>query len=110
MRPLLVNRKPETSYRNGFIACSLSHGVRTCRARAGRMGLQLFENDPWRTAADFRQALESDFGGAFSDIVLAITDWSPEREFLGPFRDVFAAKDNARGAPMGGVRAEPPTP
>jgi hypothetical protein len=39
---------------------------------------------------DFREALENQFRGAFSDIVFAITDWSPERRFLGPFRDVFA--------------------
>ena len=31
----------------------------------------------------------SDFNGAFSDIAFAITDWSPERKTLGPFRDVF---------------------
>ena len=24
------------------------------------------------------------------EIVFAITDWSPERKFLGPFRDVFS--------------------
>jgi len=56
----------------------------------GAWGCGAFENDPHRTARDFRQALEHDFGGAFSDIVFAITDWSPERKFLGPFRDVFA--------------------
>jgi hypothetical protein len=44
---------------------------------------------------DFRQALENDDSGACSAIVVAITDWSPERKFLGPFRDVFAAKDHA---------------
>ena len=55
----------------------------------GAWGCGAFSNDPHRTAADFRQALEDDFGGAFSDIVFAITDWSPERRFLGPFRDVF---------------------
>jgi hypothetical protein len=58
------------------------------------MGLWAFVNDPHRTAMDFRQALENDFSGAFSDIVFAITDWSPERKFLGPFRDVFAAHAN----------------
>jgi uncharacterized protein (TIGR02452 family) len=56
----------------------------------GAWGCGAFANDPRRTAVDFRQALESDFRGAFSDIVFAITDWSPERKFLGPFRDVFA--------------------
>jgi hypothetical protein len=39
---------------------------------------------------DFRQALENKFSGVFSDIVFAITDWSPERRFLGPFRKVFS--------------------
>jgi uncharacterized protein (TIGR02452 family) len=56
----------------------------------GAWGCGAFGNDPRRTAVDFRQALESRFRGAFSDVVFAITDWSPERQFLGPFRDVFA--------------------
>ena len=56
----------------------------------GAWGCGAFANDPHRTAADFRQALENDFSGAFSDVVFAITDWSPERKFLGPFRDVFS--------------------
>ena len=59
----------------------------------GAWGCGAFANDPHRTAADFRQALENDFSGAFSDVVFAITDWSPERKFLGPFRDVFAPND-----------------
>jgi uncharacterized protein (TIGR02452 family) len=57
----------------------------------GAWGCGAFGNDPHRTAVDFRLALENDFKGAFSDIVFAITDWSPERSFLGPFRDVFSA-------------------
>lgn len=61
----------------------------------GAWGCGAFANDPHRTAMDFRQALENDYSGAFSDIVFAITDWSPERRFLGPFRDVFAANANA---------------
>ena len=61
----------------------------------GAWGCGAFENDPYRTATDFRRALEDDYGGAFADIVFAIADWSPERRFLGPFRDVFAAKDSA---------------
>ena len=56
----------------------------------GAWGCGAFGNDPQRTAADFRQALEYEFAGAFSDIVFAITDWSPERKTLGPFRDVFS--------------------
>lgn len=60
----------------------------------GAWGCGAFANDPQRTAMDFRQALENDFSGAFADIVFAITDWSPERRFLGPFRDVFVAHGN----------------
>lgn len=61
----------------------------------GAWGCGAFANDPHRTAMDFRQVLENDYSGAFSDIVFAITDWSAERKFLGPFRDVFAAQANA---------------
>ena len=56
----------------------------------GAWGCGAFGNDPKRTAQNFRDAIEGDFAGAFSDIVFAITDWSPERRFLGPFRDVFS--------------------
>ena len=59
----------------------------------GAWGCGAFGNDPHRTATDFRHALENDFSGTFSDIVFAITDWSPERKFLVPFRDVFAPND-----------------
>jgi uncharacterized protein (TIGR02452 family) len=60
----------------------------------GAWGCGAFANDPRRTAVDFRQALEGGFSGAFAEVVFAITDWSPERRFLGPFRDVFAPEDN----------------
>jgi uncharacterized protein (TIGR02452 family) len=56
----------------------------------GAWGCGAFCNDPQRTARDFRWALEHDFAGAFQEVVFAITDWSPERRMLGPFRDVFA--------------------
>lgn len=58
----------------------------------GAWGCGAFHNDPHRTARDFRHALENEFSGAFSDVVFAIRDWSPERKVLGPFRDVFAAE------------------
>ena len=56
----------------------------------GAWGCGAFGNDPLHTALDLRLALENEFTGTFSDIVLAITDWSPERKTLGPFRDVFS--------------------
>jgi uncharacterized protein (TIGR02452 family) len=54
----------------------------------GAWGCGAFGNDPHRTTVDFREAFETEFSGAFSDIIFAITDWSSERRFLGPFRDV----------------------
>ena len=59
----------------------------------GAWGCGAFGNDAYRTAVDFRQALETEFNGAFSDIVFAITDWSPERRFLGPFNKVFSSSN-----------------
>ena len=56
----------------------------------GAWGCGAFANDPTCTAIDFRNALENEFEGHFLNIVFAITDWSPERRFLGPFRDVFS--------------------
>ena len=56
----------------------------------GAWGCGAFANDPRRTAGDFRVALETELAGAFSEVVFAITDWSPERRTLGPFRDAFA--------------------
>lgn len=57
----------------------------------GAWGCGAFGNDPLRTAQDFRAALEGEFVGAFREVVFAITDWSPERRFVGPFREVFDA-------------------
>jgi uncharacterized protein (TIGR02452 family) len=59
----------------------------------GAWGCGAFGNNTHRTAVDFRQALEKAFR-AFSDVVFAIADWSPERRFLGPFRDVFGSDQN----------------
>jgi uncharacterized protein (TIGR02452 family) len=56
----------------------------------GAWGCGAFGNDPNRTARDFRLALQGEFNGAFSDVVFAIADWSWNRRFLGPFRDVFS--------------------
>jgi uncharacterized protein (TIGR02452 family) len=56
----------------------------------GAWGCGAFHNDPARTARDFHAAL-TERDGAFSDVVFAIADWSPERRFLGPFRRVLSA-------------------
>lgn len=74
---------------------AIARGYEHCALVLGAWGCGAFGNDPRRTAMDFRQALENDFGGAFSDIVFGITDWSPERRFLGVFRDVFSENGKA---------------
>jgi uncharacterized protein (TIGR02452 family) len=58
----------------------------------GAWGCGAFHNDPQRTAEDFHAFLMTEFRGHFSHIVFAITDWSPERKMLGPFRDVFSGE------------------
>ena len=57
----------------------------------GAWGCGAFGNDPVRAAGDFRAALEGPFLGSFREVVFAITDWSPERRTLGPFREAFGS-------------------
>ena len=61
----------------------------------GAWGCGAFGNDPRQTALDFRDALENEFRGAFSHAFFAVADWSPDRKFLGPFRDVFSSNSAA---------------
>ena len=55
----------------------------------GAWGCGAFRNDPETTAASFREALNGPFEGCFRNVHFAITDWSTERRFFGPFRDEF---------------------
>jgi uncharacterized protein (TIGR02452 family) len=72
-------------------ALAIARAYRYSALILGAWGCGAFGNDTHRTAADFRQALANEFSGAFSDIVFAIADWSPERKFLGPFRKIFTS-------------------
>jgi len=56
----------------------------------GAWGCGAFGNDPRQTALDFRSAFENEFRGDFEQIWFSISDWSPERRFLGPFAEVFS--------------------
>lgn len=51
----------------------------------GAWGCGAFENDPDRTALDFRRALESSYDGVFDAVVFAVADWSPDRYYFRPF-------------------------
>jgi uncharacterized protein (TIGR02452 family) len=61
----------------------------------GAWGCGAFGNDPRRTAGDFKTAL-GEQAGSFAEVVFAIADWSPDRRYLGPFRDLLAG-DSAGG-------------
>lgn len=61
----------------------------------GAWGCGALGNEPRQTAQDFCDALRGEFRGAFTDVHFAIADWSPERRFLAPFRDVFRAASEA---------------
>jgi uncharacterized protein (TIGR02452 family) len=54
----------------------------------GAWGCGAFANDPRRTARDFKTAL-GEQAGSFAEVVSAIADWSPDRRYLGPFRDLL---------------------
>ncbi|HKB38373.1 MAG TPA: TIGR02452 family protein [Gemmataceae bacterium] len=57
----------------------------------GAWGCGVFKNDTTRVAQAFRRHLieTQTFHGAFEKVVFAVTDWSPERRFIGPFEAVF---------------------
>ena len=55
----------------------------------GAWGCGAFGNDGHMIAGLFKQALADNYKGAFSKVVFAISDWSNEQRFIGPFREVF---------------------
>ena len=55
----------------------------------GAWGCGAFGNDAEMVARLFRDTLAGSFRGGFSEVVFAITDRSPTRDCIGPFRDAF---------------------
>ncbi len=55
----------------------------------GAWGCGAFGNDGYMIAGLFKQALEENYKGAFRKVLFAISDWSNEQRFIGPFREVF---------------------
>jgi uncharacterized protein (TIGR02452 family) len=58
----------------------------------GAWGCGAFGNDPAQTATDFADALSGPFAGVFSHVHFAISDWSSERRFIAPFREVLSER------------------
>lgn len=55
----------------------------------GAWGCGVFGNDTEEIASLFEQELKDRFAGAFSRVVFAVLDGSPEQRFIGPFKRVF---------------------
>ena len=65
-------------------------GVR--RFILGAWGCGVFGLEPAMMARIFETALRGPLRGVFDEIVFAITDWSPERRFVGPFERRFGSR------------------
>ena len=72
------------------LGVAAAHGT-TCLV-LGAWGCGAFGNDGRLIARLFREAIESDFRGVFQEIVFAITDWSNDKKFIGPFEKAFAGR------------------
>ena len=74
----------------------MSRWIPTCvllsaTAILGAWGCGAFGIETAVMAGIFYELLTGTFAGAFQEIVFAITDWSEEQRFIGPFRQVFEA-------------------
>jgi uncharacterized protein (TIGR02452 family) len=57
----------------------------------GAWGCGVFGNDTREVAELFREALAYHFQGVFATVVFAVLDWSEERRFIGPFKNLFGS-------------------
>jgi uncharacterized protein (TIGR02452 family) len=55
----------------------------------GAWGCGAFGNDGEEIAELFREVLRDRFSGVFARVAFAITDWSKEQRFIGPFVRAF---------------------
>jgi uncharacterized protein (TIGR02452 family) len=69
------------------LATAVHHGDR--RLILGAWGCGAFGIDTVVMAGIFRELLTTRFADAFERVAFAITDWSDEQRFIGPFRDAF---------------------
>lgn len=59
----------------------------------GAWGCGAFGNDGSVVSRLFKQAIDENFRGVFKKIVFAITDWSANQKFIGPFIRTFSHGD-----------------
>jgi uncharacterized protein (TIGR02452 family) len=55
----------------------------------GAWGCGAFGNDSRIVAQLFHNALSKNFRNAYKRVVFAVLDWSPDRRFIGPFKQIF---------------------
>jgi uncharacterized protein (TIGR02452 family) len=58
----------------------------------GAWGCGAFGNDGDQIAGLFRQALEDHYQEAFDHVLFAITDWSEDEKYIGPFLRTFGGR------------------
>jgi len=88
-----------------MLSVAANHGPR--RFILGAWGCGAFGLDPEMMARVFDEMLRGPFRGVFSEIVFAITDWSPERRFIGPFKRRFGRSRRSLRIPLTVTRCSP---
>src|SRR5204862_5934112 len=88
-----------------MLSVAANHGVR--RFILGAWGCGAFGLDPEMMARTFDDALRGPFRGVFDEIVFAVTDWSPERRFIGPFKRRFRTRRTSLRIPLTVTRCPP---
>jgi uncharacterized protein (TIGR02452 family) len=73
---------------NKVLAIGLAHGHDAIVL--GAWGCGAFQIDATLMARLLAEALDGPFLGAYRQVTFAITDWSEERRFIGPFQETFA--------------------
>ncbi|MBN1429806.1 MAG: TIGR02452 family protein [Anaerolineae bacterium] len=63
----------------------------------GAWGCGAFGNNSSDVAEFFREALATRYKGVFALVIFAITDWSPNRRFIGPFEQAFGQMGQKKG-------------
>lgn len=73
-----------------MLAVAAEQGAR--RFILGAWGCGAFGLDPEMMARIFRDAILGPFLGVFDELVFAVTDWSPEERFIGPFQRMLGGE------------------
>jgi len=88
LRRFIPDREPEIAKVmkkriQELLAVAAKHNHTTLVLGAWRCGA--FGNDGNLFAGLFKKAFQENFAGVFDRVIFAITDWSPEHRFIGPF-------------------------